>query len=278
MTRFNSIVTNRFSSHNTKVLSYDILKEEQRDRLVQVQVQQCTCIYRIKFVDGRVYIGQSKEIDKRILQHNFKFGKELISDVKVLKYQADTLDEIKYIQKYRNRLGKDRVVNIDKGSIVRDIKPETRTCWFYQTPTQKAIMAYREWKRLKDIGEKVGQGVIADDFGTSVALLGRVKKLESLSGSDIIEELFQGNKLNIGTQHQPILTDSLLSLINSFTKRKSEILANTKTTSISEDFTDEETKLVDSIIFKLEYEHSKRILKLLNKKLYLKLKNNEVLG
>ena len=224
-------------------------------------------------------------------ENSFKALKESIKEngqeMPIIMYRGKCIDGRHRIKALRELYEENKEVNtvkaINENSQLSESDLRNKILNVYenrrhQTPTQKAIMAYREWKRLKDIGEKVGQGVIADDFGTSVALLGRVKKLESLSGSDIIEELFQGNKLNIGTQHQPILTDSLLSLINSFTKRKSEILANTKTTSISEDFTDEETKLVDSIIFKLEYEHSKRILKLLNKKIYLKLKNNEVLG
>ena len=57
----------------------------------------------------------------------------------------------------------------------------------HQTPTQKAIMAYREYQRVRESGDKVGQGTIAESLGTTIKQLGRAKQLEEVAGKDIVE-------------------------------------------------------------------------------------------
>ena len=57
----------------------------------------------------------------------------------------------------------------------------------HQTPTQSAIMAYREWESYRRAGEKVNQGAIADKYGVSLKLLSRAKQLHTLTGDKIIE-------------------------------------------------------------------------------------------
>lgn len=61
----------------------------------------------------------------------------------------------------------------------------------HETPTQKAIMAWREYQRLRELGEKVGQGEVADWMGTTIKQLGRAKQLDEVAGKDIVELLFQ---------------------------------------------------------------------------------------
>jgi hypothetical protein len=130
----------------------------------------------------------------------------------------------------------------------------------HQTPTQKAILAYREYQRVRELGEKVGQGAIAESLGTTIKQLGRAKQLEEVAGKDIVELLFQGNKINIGTEVHPNNTDSLDSLINYFKKHREMIVIQTKSTNISEDYTDEEMLTLNDALNKLQSEYSHRML------------------
>lgn len=130
----------------------------------------------------------------------------------------------------------------------------------HQTPTQKAILAYREWQRLRELGDKAGQGEIAELMGTTIKQLGRAKKLEEVAGKDITELLFQGNKINIGTEMNPNNTDSLSSLINYFQKHRELIVTQTNATTISEDYTDEEMESINRTIRNLQSEYSPRML------------------
>lgn len=130
----------------------------------------------------------------------------------------------------------------------------------HQTPTQKAILAYREYQRVRELGEKVGQGAIAESLGTTIKQLGRAKQLEEVAGKDIVELLFQGNKINIGTEAHPNNTDSLDSLINYFKKHREMIVIQTKSTNISEDYTDEEMLTLNDALNKLQSEYSHRML------------------
>ena len=134
----------------------------------------------------------------------------------------------------------------------------------HQTPTQKAIMAYREYQRVRESGDKVGQGTIAESLGTTIKQLGRAKQLEEVAGKDIVELLFQGNKINIGTDAHPNNTDSLDSLINYFKKHREMIVIQTKSTNISEDYTDEEMATLNDALNKLQSEYSHRMLSRLN--------------
>lgn len=130
----------------------------------------------------------------------------------------------------------------------------------HQTPTQKAILAYREYQRVRESGDKIGQGAIAESLGTTVKQLGRAKQLEEVAGKDIVELLFQGNKINIGTEAHPNNTDSLDSLINYFKKHREMIVIQTKSTNISEDYTDEEMLTLNDALNKLQSEYSHRML------------------
>ena len=51
----------------------------------------------------------------------------------------------------------------------------------HQTPTQSAIMAYREWLTGRVSGEKLAQGAVADKYGVGLKQVGRVKQLEELA-------------------------------------------------------------------------------------------------
>ena len=130
----------------------------------------------------------------------------------------------------------------------------------HQTPTQKAILAYREYQRVRESGDKIGQGAVAESLGTTIKQLGRAKQLDEVAGKDIVELLFQGNRINIGTEAHPNNTDSLDSLINYFKKHREMIVIQTKSTNISEDYTDEEMLTLNDALNKLQSEYSHRML------------------
>jgi len=142
----------------------------------------------------------------------------------------------------------------------------------HQTATQKAIMAYREYALSKKTGEKRDQGAIANRHGTTRNQLGKVKSLHECAGDEVIEFLFQGNKINTGTVNSPNNTDSLSTLVLFYKNRNTSIIENSEKTTINEDFTDEEIELSNKIITELSSIHSKRMLERINSMLFFKIK------
>lgn len=180
-------------------------------------------LYRGKCIDGRHRVKALRELGIEFVTYESENSQLSIDDVR---------DKILHV--YENRR--------------------------HETPTQKAIMAWREYQRLRELGEKVGQGEVADWMGTTIKQLGRAKQLEEVAGKDIVELLFQGNKINIGTEAHPNNTDSLDSLINYFKKHREMIVIQTKSTNISEDYTDEEMLTLNDALNKLQSEYSHRML------------------
>ena len=180
-------------------------------------------LYRGKCIDGRHRVKALRELGIELVTYESENSQLSIDDVR---------DKILHV--YENRR--------------------------HETPTQKAIMAWREYQRLRELGEKIGQGEVADWMGTTIKQLGRAKQLEEVAGKDIMELLFQGNRINIGTEAHPNNTDSLSSLINYFKKHREMIVIQTKSTNISEDYTDEEMLTLNDALNKLQSEYSHRML------------------
>lgn len=131
-------------------------------------------IYRGKIVDGR---------------HRFliltELNKETIACVKMP--NNSTLDEIR------------RTVR----------SKETRR---HETPTQLAISAYRYINSSK---KNITQAEASKKFGISVKTIGFVKKIsKEFMREDIIDFLFNGDNINIGTDINPYYTDSLKAISN----------------------------------------------------------------
>lgn len=184
-------------------------------------------LYRGKCIDGRHRVKALRELGIELVTYESENSQLSIDDVR---------DKILHV--YENRR--------------------------HETPTQKAIMAWREYQRLRELGEKIGQGEVADWMGTTIKQLGRAKQLDEVAGRDIVELLFQGNRINIGTEAHPNNTDSLSSLINYFKKHREMIVIQTKSTNISEDYTDEEMATLNEALNKLQSEYSHRMLSRLN--------------
>ena len=164
-----------------------------------------------------------------------------------------------------------KYTNEDSTMSIGDIKNKVlhiNECRRHQTPTQKAILAYREYEISREEGDKTSQGVVAEMFGTTVKQLGRAAALKKLAGDEIIELLFQGNKINIGTERQPNNTDSLDSLIKYFQKHRESIITQTEQSRIGDEYTDEEIAQIRDTVKQLQDEYSHRMLKMINKIIY----------
>lgn len=138
----------------------------------------------------------------------------------------------------------------------------------HQTTTQKAIMAYYEFVRLLDIGEKKSQGKVAGMFGSTRLQLSRVITLAKLADNRVIDHLFHGDKINIGTKMQPSNTDSLASIVSYFEKNIGDTLENSLSSGVKADLTDSEIKLVKEAMSSVKALMSKRVAKVFNEKLY----------
>jgi hypothetical protein len=133
----------------------------------------------------------------------------------------------------------------------------------HQTPTQKCISALKQYNSLVLAGESPSKGVVATEAGVSRNSLYLAEQLLEVAGEKIIDHLFNGNKLNIGTETKPIITDSLKQLTNYYKSKTDDLLelSNTsvKTTS---DYTEEELTLVADLIGNAKAQLPGRLLEL----------------
>ena len=87
----------------------------------------------------------------------------------------------------------------------------------HQTPTQLAIMAFKEYKLLSEDAEsKESQESVAKRYGISRKSLAEVKTL-SERAPDLVDILFNGDKFNTGTSTNPCYTNNI-RVINAFVK------------------------------------------------------------
>ncbi len=110
----------------------------------------------------------------------------------------------------------------------------------HQTATQKAIFAYRNMLRMESKGIKTTIGSVAEKYGTTRNMVSRVKKLSGLAQPEIIDALFNGKKIDIGTTGRPLKSDSLYAIINYYKKKKQEELEKEIAIDTSGAFTDDE--------------------------------------
>ncbi len=134
----------------------------------------------------------------------------------------------------------------------------------HQTPTQKAISAYKYYRMENEDGKvKLSMGKAAEEYGTNRMMVDRAKKLWKLVGECVIEELHDGAKLKVGDNHP---TDSMLTLINHFNKTR-ETMLDTKNKPEGE-LTDDENQFITDMIDTAKTSLNNIALKALANKLY----------
>jgi DNA-binding MarR family transcriptional regulator len=143
----------------------------------------------------------------------------------------------------------------------------------HQNPTQLAILAYKEYIKRKATGERVSMGRIAQEFGSNRTQVDKVKQIEEMGFKEIINELFNGNKINIGTQQQAIKTNSLNSILSFCKKKKEElndivIIKDDVAEHITNDMTEEEIAEIVNEFNKLSAKYSETQLKYLSNIIY----------
>lgn len=105
----------------------------------------------------------------------------------------------------------------------------------HQTPTQIAISAFREYlKQKEDKDVKTSQDKVAKQFGISRKNLAEVKSLHE-KRPDIIEDLYNGMKFNIGSESAPSFTNNVRALNAFFRDDKSKRLSKPKDTMFSDE-------------------------------------------
>ena len=197
--------------------------------------------------------------------------------IPIVMYRGRCIDG-RHRLKALNELGVDKVhyTNEDSKKSIEDLKKEILGVYEnrrHQSPTQKAILAYKAYAEGKANGEKISQGAVADEFGTTRLMLSRAKSLHTLAGDEILEFLFNGNTINTGTSFQPNNTDSLATLITFYKNRNKNLLDASKDTKVSDDLTEDEINMANTALNELSAIYSGRVLKRVNSMLYYKLKD-----
>lgn len=143
----------------------------------------------------------------------------------------------------------------------------------HQTPTQLAIMAFKEYRLLSEDAEtKESQESVAKRFGISRKSLAEVKTL-SERAPDLIDVLFNGDKFNTGTKTNPCYTNNI-RVINAFVKDDTcARVGKPKECKLSQ----EELEFLDTEAMKIIAEHGTSLAMDLAKRLFGILKPTEEL-
>ena len=136
----------------------------------------------------------------------------------------------------------------------------------HQTPTQLAIMAWKEYTLLnQDASTKVNQGEIAQKHGVGRNSVSEIGILNSHSPW-LIDVLFSGQKFNIGSEAVPLMSNNVRA-INKFFKNLHETRASK---GKDRNLTDDEYESINSEIDKLSGEYGTRFMLELAKCIYSK--------
>ncbi len=120
-----------------------------------------------------------------------------------------------------------KIKRVPNNTSIKDLASEVRTTETrrQQTTAQLAIYALRQGVNIRAGGEKITNVELAAKFGTTVKELSRASKIGDggkgkLNRPDILEELFQGGKIDIGDGYKPYPTNSMQTIINFLTSLK----------------------------------------------------------
>jgi len=141
----------------------------------------------------------------------------------------------------------------------------------HQTPTQRAIGAYKYYKSMLTAGRSISQELAATKKLSSRRYLARAGVLHKLIGTELLDQLHNGGKIIITNAKTgaPSPTDALLTLINYFQNRNEELVEKTK---VGSQLTDAEMALANAKFAELGLECNMFVLKQIGILIYNELK------
>lgn len=157
---------------------------------------------------------------------------------------------------------------VDDNLTEEDIRSQVRSLENrrHQTPTQLAIMAYKEYVMLsKNDDTKESQGKIAERFGITRTNLAEVKSLAERA-PDVVEMLYDGHKFNIGTVLNPTYTNNVRT-INAYIREDRQNRLSTPA-EYGFKFTTEETEFIDQLVKDLIDTHGTSVALEVSKRIY----------
>ena len=159
-------------------------------------------------------------------------------------------------------------------STLSDIKKlvrskETRR---HETATQLAISALRH---ITKSNEKITQAEASKMFGVGPKAIGFAKKiLVDYKREDLLDILFDGGKINIGTSYQPFMTDSLKTIVNWLDENKATSVENKIGITARTELTEDENIIVNQFVRSVQKE-SKFVLDEIANRIYSLVKGEE---
>ena len=157
---------------------------------------------------------------------------------------------------------------------LRDIKKlvrskETRR---HETATQLAISALRH---ITKSNEKMTQAEASKMFGVGPKAIGFAKKiLVDYKREDLLDILFDGGKINIGTSYQPFMSDSLKTIVNWLDDNKATSVENKIGITARTELTEDENIIVNQFVRSIQKE-SKFVLDEIANRIYSLVKGEE---
>lgn len=158
-------------------------------------------------------------------------------------------------------------LKMPNNSTIEDIRrlvrsKETRR---HETATQLAISALRHMTKSKD---KMTQSDVSKMFGVHSKTIGFAKKiLVDYKREDLLDILFDGGKINIGTSYIPFMTDSLKSIVNWLDENKALSVENKTGITARTELTEDENVIVNHFLHSVQKE-SKFVLDEIANRLY----------
>ena len=149
----------------------------------------------------------------------------------------------------------------------------------HETKAQQAIFALKQMQISNANGNKMTQREAALNYGVTVKELGRANRIcgnkkGQYNRPDLIDKLFKGHKVNIGTSTIPFLTDSLQSIINWLGKEEAANIADITGIASRDELSNDEEILVNQILNRVTDE-SRLVKQELANRLYIAIKEVE---
>ena len=142
----------------------------------------------------------------------------------------------------------------------------------HETATQLAISALRH---ITKSNEKMTQAEASKMFGVGPKAIGFAKKiLVDYKREDLLDILFDGGKINIGTSYQPFMTDSLKTIVNWLDDNKATSVENKIGITARTELTEDENIIVNQFVRSVQKE-SKFVLDEIANRIYSLVKGEE---